>query len=163
VNMLLRELSALSSDPFAWGAVLLLASFAVYALWHWRVCPLLHERARIDRADAAAALERPLADGARFLLFMLGGIAATLTGLTFIAEGAYPTVAFYLLLAGLFVIQTEPARREVRQSELRVVAAELEGDEARHAALERLRSAHLWLVALHFLLLGGAATALLAF
>lgn len=163
MNMLIDELGKLASDPIAWGAIVLLAGFAAYALWHWRVCPLLHERARIDHAEAAAAIDRPLVDGPRFLLLMLCGIATTVTGLGLIAEGIHPALAFYLLLAGLFVIQTEPARREIRHAELRVVAAELQGEEAREAALERLRSAHLWLVALHFALLAGAVTGLLAF
>ena len=163
MTMLIDELGMLSADPVAWGAVGLLAAFAAYAVWHWQVCPLLHERARIDRAEAAAAIARPLVDGPRYLLLMLGGIAATVTGLGFLAEGIYPAIAFYLLLAGLFVIQTEPARREIREAELRVVASELQGDDAREAAIERLRSAHLWLVGLHFVLLIGAAAGLLAF
>jgi len=162
MTMLIEELAALAGDPLAWGAVLLLGGFAVYALWHWRACPLLRERARITREEAAAAMQRRLVDGPRFLLLMLGGIAATVTGLTFIAQGVYPAVAFYLLLAGLFVTQTEPARRDIRHGELRVIAAEIQGEDAREAALERLRAGHLWLVALHFLLLGGAIIGLTA-
>ena len=163
MTMLLAELGRLAADPLAWGAIAALAGFTAHALWHWRVCPLVNARAQIDHAQAAAAIARPFVDGPRYLLLMLGGIAATVTGLGFIAEGIYPTLAFYLLLAGLFVIQTEPARREIREAELRVVASEFETEEARETTLSRLRSAHLWLVGLHVLLLVGAAAALLAF
>jgi hypothetical protein len=163
MNMLIEELGRLSADPFAWGAVALLALSAGYTLWHWQVCPLLHGQVAVDEGAAAEAVDRPLVDGPRFLLLMLGGIAATVTGLGFIAQGIYATAAFYLLLGGLFVIQTEPARREIRQGELRVVAAGRQGEDDRQAALERLRSAHLWLVALHFQLLGATVAGLLAF
>ena len=163
MNMLVEELAAVAANPLAWGAVGVLALFAVYALWHWQSCPLLHGRARIDPAEAEARVSGGLVDGPRFFLLMLGGIAATLAGLTFIAEGRLPTLAFYLLIAGVFVMQTEPARRQVREAEFRAVAATLRDEEAQAAALARLRASHLWLVALHFLIFAAAIVALLAF
>lgn len=163
MNMLISELGMLSADPFAWGAILLLAAFAGYALWHWRTCPILAGRVCPSAPSAAEAVDGALVDGPRYLLLMLGGIAATVTGLGFIAEAVFPTAAFYLLLGGLFVIQTEPARRELRLGELRVALAEAEGPDAVEAAIDRLRSAHHWLVALHFLVLIAAVVGLLSF
>jgi len=163
MNMLIEELSAVAGHPLAWGAVAALGLFAVYSLWRQQRCPLLLHRPDVSQAEAQAMLERPVAEGPRFLVTMLAGVALTLTGLSFIAAGMLPIVAFYLLLAGVFVIQTEPARRQIREAEMRVIAAEVLSAEQREAAVERLASAHLWLVGLNFILTAGAVAALLAF
>ena len=165
MDMLVSELGKLSEEPLAWGAVAILAAFALWSVWHWRACPMLRE-ARVTEGDADAAirlLEAPRVDGARYLVTMLGGIAATVTGLAFICEGIYPGAAFYLLLGGLFVIQTEPARREIRLAELRALAARRGGPYPAEEATDRLRMSHLALVAIHFILLAGAVAGLLAF
>lgn len=162
MTMLIHELALVAESPLAWIAIAVLAAFALWQLWHWYRCPLLVDRAGVDRETAQAALDAPLADGPRFFLAMIAGIALTLTGLSFIAGGIYPVTAFYLLLAGVFVIQTEPARRQLREAELRVIAAQLLDPAEQEHALARLRSSHVWLVTLNFILLGVAALALLA-
>lgn len=163
MNMLLEELARVAGNPLSWGAVAVLAAFAVYSVWHWRTCPLLRVGPNVTHTEAEAALNRPIAEGVRFLGLMLAGIALTLTALSFISLGIYPVVAFYMLLTGLFVIQTEPARRQIREAELRVVAAECQTEDVQEAALAQLRSGHQWLLTINFLLLLAAAVALLAF
>jgi hypothetical protein len=161
--MLVEELRALADDPLTWAAVPALAAFAGHALWHWRTCPLLDRTKHVTLAEAEAAVDQPRIAGPRFLVLMLLGIAATLAGLSFIAEGIYPTAAFYLLLAGVFVIQTEPARLQIREAELRVVAAERHGEDARRIAIERLETLNIWLLSLELAILAGVMGFLLAF
>ncbi len=162
MTSLIDELHRLASDPIAWGAVPILAAFALYALWHWRSCPLLHRTAHITLAEAEGVVGKPYIAGPRFLLLMLAGIAATVAALTLIAEGIYPTLAFYLLVAGVFVIQTEPARLQLREAEMRVVAAEAIGPEAMQAAISRLETTIVWLVTLQVTILAGTVLFLVA-
>lgn len=162
MNMLIDELRAVAADPYAWGAVPVLLAFLLGALWRRRVCPLIHRAAEIGPAEARAAQARPFSAGPRFALLMLAGIAATLAGLTLIEKGTYPTVAFYLLLAGVFVIQTEPARLQLREAEIRVIAAEAMPEDVREIAVERLETNHLWLISLQGVILIGTVAFLLA-
>ncbi|MGF1501321.1 MAG: hypothetical protein ACFBSD_05855 [Paracoccaceae bacterium] len=160
---LISEMSALAHSPFAWAAMGMIGLFALGALWRWRVCPLLGHG-----ADAYPPLpdydpDSPPPPGPRYLLLMVAGITATVAGLTAISEGRFPIFAFYLVVAGLFVIQTEPVRLQVREAEFRVRAAAVAGEEAAQAALERLRSTHIWLVSLHFIIFAGGITFLCAF
>lgn len=163
MNMLVEELTALADDPVTWAAVPVLGLFAAYSLWHWLHCPVLHRKRRPSLDEARAVVGQPRIAGPRFLLLMLLGIVATLAGLTFISEGIYPTAAFYLLLAGVFVIQTEPARLQIREAELRVLAVEAQGETAIRHAMERLETLNIWLVSLQLAILAGVIGFLLAF
>lgn len=162
MKMLFGQLAAVSDSPIAWGLLALLAGFALVSLWNWYRCPYLCRSRAISQEDARAALERPFAAGPGFLLIMLAGIGATLGGLTLIAEGIRPALAFVLLLAGVFVMQTAPARLALSESTLRVIAAEPEGPEAQAAARSRLASSHFWLVAVNFVLVAAASALLVS-
>lgn len=163
MNMLIDELRMLAGDPLAWGAVPVLLGFAAWSVWHWRRCPLIARTAHISRAEAEAMMRRPYFAGPRYFLLMVAGIAATVAALAFIARGTYPTLAFYLLLAGVFVIQTEPARLQLREAEYRVVAAEAQGPEEVRAAIHRLESSNVWLVTLQGVILVATVAFLLCF
>ncbi len=161
MNSLIDELHRLASDPIAWGAVPILAAFAIYAIWHRYSCPLLHRTAHITLEQAEKVVGKPHFAGPRYLILMLAGIAATVAALTLISEGIYPTLAFYLLVAGVFVIQTEPARLQLREAEMRVVAAEVMGPEARQSAIARLETSIVWLATLQATIFAGTVLFLL--
>lgn len=163
MNMLIDELRMLAGDPLAWGAVPVLLAFAGWSVWHWWTCPLIARTAHISRAEALAVLGKPYFAGPRYFLLMVAGIVATVAGLTFIARGINPTLAFYLLLAGVFVIQTEPARLQLREAEYRVVASEALGLEDVESAVHRLESSNVWLITLHGVILVATVTFLLSF
>jgi hypothetical protein len=165
MNMLLESLTMVADDPFAWGSVVLMGGFSVYAVYHRVTCPILRGDALPESmvAEARAAAREVPRPGWRFGLLMMAGIAATVTGLSFVASGPAPTIAFYLLLAGVFVIQTEPVRLQIREAQDRAAATQHSNPDDHHAAVARLRASHMWLVWLNFLLLGATGTALLAF
>lgn len=163
MNLFVDELRALADNPVAWGAVPALALFATYSVIAWRKCPLLHRTAHISEAEAKAVLDRPQIAGPRFLILMVVGIAATVAGLSLIAEAIYPTLAFYLLLAGVFVLKTEPVRLQIREAEFRVVAARPHGKDAVGLALERLNENNTLLITLQVAILLGTTLFLLAF
>ncbi len=162
MSMLVGELAALGADPLSWGAVPALLVFAGVSYRNWRVYPLLQGDDRLTEAKAAALAGRPQFAGPRYALLMLGGIAATVAGLWLIAEGIRPTLAFYLLLAGVFVIQTEPARLQIREAQYAAIAARPHGEEASQAARERLDWTNAWLVTLEVVILAGTVLFLCA-
>ncbi|MEM9146277.1 MAG: hypothetical protein AAGC57_08775 [Pseudomonadota bacterium] len=162
MNMLIDELRAIAATPLSWGAVLLLMTFLLYSIYHRWACPLMHNKAEISATEAQEARDRPFSAGPRFGLFMIAGITAAVAGLSLIGEGTYPLVSFYLLVAGVFTIQTEPVRLQIREAELRVIASETIGGDVKQVALERLDTTHLWLIWLQFGILVGTAVFLLA-
>jgi len=160
---LLDELQMLAGNPVAWGAVPVLALFVLTSIWHWWTCPLIARTASITLEQARAVVGQPRIAGPRYFLLMMGGIVATLAGLTLIAEGIYPLLAFYLLLGGVFVIQTEPTRLQIRESEMAVVAARAHGEEAMRIAVERLETTAMWLMTIQCVMLAATVAFLLAF
>ncbi|GMG83481.1 hypothetical protein LNKW23_26940 [Paralimibaculum aggregatum] len=163
MNMLVDELRALSADPVAWGAVPVLAAFVVWSFASRRLCPLMNCANRISDEEARKVAGGPRVAGPRFLVLMLVGIVAAVTGLKLIGMGLYSTLAFYLLLAGVFVIQTEPARLQIREAQHRVAAARNRGEEAVASEIQRLGASHNWLIGLQAIMLVGTALFLVAF
>lgn len=163
MNMLLDTLDQVGAHPATWGVIAALGLFASVSLYGWLVCPYSARRATISREAAREALSKPFIVGPRYVIAMIAGIAAMLTGLWMIAQAINPPLAFALVVAGLFVVQTEPARLRLREAVNRTIAAELAGAEAQLSAQERLRYSHLWLVSLHFLLLVAVTAGVLAF
>ncbi|MGF1447742.1 MAG: hypothetical protein ACFBRM_16310 [Pikeienuella sp.] len=163
MSMLVDELKALGESPLAWGAVPAIAAFVYRSYHNWRKCPLLHRAPQLTQNEALELVGRPKIAGPRYFLLMVAGIVATVTSLSLIAKGIYPTLAFYLLIAGVFVIQTEPARLQVRDAEVRLFAAQPHGPAARAAAMERLDWTNAWLVTLQATMLAGVIAFLLAF
>ena len=161
MNMLIQHIQTVAVSPFAWALVALLAFFAAVAAVRWYRCPFLCGTTELGKLDAMTKGEfRP---GPRFLITMLAGVTGAIIGLTLVFEGTYPVLSFYLVVLGVFVIQTEPARLQIRESMQRVVNVADGNRETRLAAEARLRSGHLWLVSLHFLIIAAAAAALLSF
>ncbi|MEL6476791.1 MAG: hypothetical protein AAFR17_05625 [Pseudomonadota bacterium] len=163
MNMLADALAGLSGSPYAWAGVALLAVISAYWLYSCIYCPVLRHAEDITIEEARAAVNRPVTAGARFLVMMLIGIAALVSGLSLLYRGADPGVAFLLVLAGLVITQTEPARQQVRETMHRVVASRNAGPEVTDLAVQRLESSYIWLVVLHFIILASAVLALLVF
>ncbi|MEO0621148.1 MAG: hypothetical protein AAFU49_12745 [Pseudomonadota bacterium] len=162
MTMLIDELRQLAANPFTWASVPVLLAFLLYALYRRRCCPLLHRTLTITPEQARASADQPYTAGPRFALLMLVGIVATIASLKLIADGTYPTLAFYLLVAGVFVIQTEPVRLRLREAETRVIASELYDEDVREVAIDRLETNHLWLITIQVVILLGTVAFLLA-
>ena len=80
-----------------------------------------------------------------------------------IAYGIKPTIALGLLVLGVVVVQTEPARLRIRESTNRVIAMNDRGGQALLIARQRLQGDHRELVIMNVVLLFALIAALLTF
>jgi uncharacterized membrane protein YfcA len=163
MNMLIQTLQQASANPYSWAIVAMLALVTLYSIYKWRACPYLCHVKEISADESRAQHERPFVAGARFVVVMLVGIAAIVTGLGLVAHQINPPLALLLVVAGVFTVQIEPALLRIRESISRLVSAHYEGPDAITAAEERLSYAHLWLVTANVTLLAAVVLALLAF
>ncbi len=163
MDMLTRELVALANDPRAWFAVAGLGAITLHSIISYRLCPLIHNKANITPQAAREAVNARYAHSTRFLLLMLAGIAAALSGMAMIAMGTHPPIALGLIAGGVFLIQTEPLRLNIRDRQLRVVASQIEGPEAQASAVNRLRGEYSKLMLTNVALTAAVAIYLLAF
>lgn len=163
MNMLIETLGMVSRDPLAWAGVGLMLLLGLVSAWQWVACPHLCGRAVVDPTEARTRIDRPFVAGPGFFLAMLAGIAAILTGLGLISAAVQPVNAFLLVLVGVYIVQTTPIRLRIREAVDRVIVAETEGADAVAIARDRLRSGHLYLVAMNLILAGTVSAGLLAF
>lgn len=163
MNALIETFAMVSEDPVTWLGVAAMVALGLGAAIHAYRCPYLRCTAEVSREDAIRRLDNPLMAGPRFLIVMLAGIAAILAGLGLVANGVYPANAFLLIVAGVYLVQTEPIRLSIRESTDRVIAAEAAGPEAAAAERERLRSGHVYHVFMNFALAALVSAGLLAF
>ncbi len=163
MNMLIETLHQVANSPYSWGVVALIAAVALFSLFNWRACPYLCHTKAISLEDSRKQLNRPFVAGPHFVVVMLAGIAAILTGLGMISHVVNPPLALLLIVAGVIAVQIEPALLRIQESVARVVSAQCEGPDAVTAAEERLRYAHLWLVTANFTILVAVVLTLLAF
>ncbi len=163
MNMLIETLQQVANSPYSWGVVALIAAVALFSLYKWRACPYLCHTKAISLDDSRQQLDRPFAAGPRFVVVMLAGIAAIVTGLGMISHVVNPPLALLLIVAGVIAVQIEPALLRIQESVARVVSAQCQGPDAVAAAEERLRYAHLWLVTANFTILVAVVLTLLAF
>ncbi len=163
MNMLIETLHQITDSPYSWGVVALIAAVALFSLYKWRACPYLCHTKAISLEDSHQQLDRPFVAGPRFVVVMLAGIAAIVTGLGMVSHVVNPPLALLLIVAGVFAVQIEPALLRIQESVARVVSAQCEGPDAVTAAEERLRYAHLWLVTANFAILAAVVLTLLAF
>jgi hypothetical protein len=163
MNMLVDTLHQVGESPYSWAIVGLIAAATLFSLFKFRTCPYLHHTKAIPPEESAASLDRPFAAGPRFVLVMLAGIAAILTGLTMLSHEINPPLALLFIVFGVFAVQIEPALLQIQEAVKRVTAAHAQGPEAITAAEDRLRNAHVWLVMTSFTILIAVVLALLAF
>lgn len=163
MKMLVDTLDHASGEPLVWGAVGLIAAHGLVAAYRWIRCPYLCGTARISREEAEAKLNHPFLAGPRFFVTMLVGIAALVVGLVMIDAGRAPAYALLMIIAGVFVVQTEPARLRISEAVARVIASEAAGPEQVMIAHKRLRDSHLWFVAVNFVLVVAMVAGLAAF
>ena len=163
MNMLIETLQQVANSPYSWGVVALIAAVALFSLYKWRACPYLCRTRAISLDESHEQLDRPFVAGPRFVVVMLAGIAAIVTGLGMVSHVVNPPLALLLIVAGVFAVQVEPALLRIQESVARVVSAQCEGPDAVTAAEERLRYAHLWLVTANFTILVAVVLTLLAF
>jgi hypothetical protein len=163
MNMLIETLQQVANSPYSWGVVALIAAVALFSLYKWRACPYLCHTKAISLDESHEQLDRPFVAGPRFVVVMLAGIAAIVTGLGLLSHVVNPPLALLLIVAGVIAVQIEPALLRIEESVARVVSAQCEGPDAITAAEERLRYAHLWLVTANFTILVAVVLTLLAF
>jgi len=163
MNMLVETLHTAGANPYSWGIVGLIAVATLASLYKFHTCPYLCHTREITSEESASSLDQPFAAGPRFILVMLFGIAAILTGLTMISHEANPPLALLFIVLGVFAVQIEPAMLRLQEAVRRVAAAQPQGPDAIAAAEDRLRNAHLWLVMTSATILVAVILALLAF
>lgn len=167
MNMLVQTLERLGSDPWAWTAVAVAGVLAMVSFVRYRTCPHLNRRpgrAGRPRGDQAAALDylnRRVAAGPCYFALIAAGVVAAVSGLTMIAWDSRPAIGFFVLLAGVLVLQTEPQRQRIRIASARVVAAQ--STERRIVAREALRDGHRSLVLANLMIAIAVAAGLAAF
>lgn len=163
MNMLIQNLSLLGENPMAWGLVGVMFLFSLGAVWTWRRCAGVCLAREISVEEAEAHGRRRVTAGPRMFIAMALGGAAAVAGLQMITRGIEPVPAFGLLLAGVYVIQTEPYRHEGREAALRVIAARGHGEDRLATAVARLKTAYMRLIFASITLTLAAAGVLLAF
>ena len=161
--MLLEEIKEISAAWEAWLVVGLLSLVALRSVVCWARCSRIVAQDSVSVEEAQAYLSSRHISSPRFAVAMLGGFAASVAGLVMLSFGIKPAIALLLLASGIFLIQTEPVRLSVKESELRVIAAEARSDEAAAAAMDRLQSDHLRLITINVGIVAAFAAALLAF
>jgi len=152
MEALIADLRTLAANPYAWLVAGALGLLTLHSLVRYLRCPLVHRTATIAPEDARAAVEAERVHSPRHLALMVLGIALAVGGMAMVASSVRPPLALALIAAGLFLTQTEPLRLNIRDRQLRVIAAELDSEAARHAAIERLRGEYHRLIAAHALL-----------
>lgn len=141
MNDFLDILVRVGSTPMSWGVLALMAAWAMVSVVKYVRCPLVGGRATISPADAETALQRRVRHPLAYLLAMLVGMGLAIAGLFGLAETeSKGTLAFFFLAIGLYVILTMPVRLEIKDAEMRVVAAG--SQEARSISTQGLRHTH---------------------
>lgn len=124
-------LEVIGSEPMAKWVLL---AFGLHALWsvvaYFR-CPLCSSSGKFGVRQRAASIRdkdmRMAEDGSfghdgsfnswRFLLVMLAGILLAVIGLFKLAKyGADAPIGFFMLILGVYLFTTEPARRQVAEA-----------------------------------------------
>ena len=164
MNMLLDTLGTLSDSAYTWVGIALLAGDgrsipSILGI----AAPIFAKTKDVSPEEAQEAVQKPVFAGARFLLTMVAGVAATISGLLMLYHAFEPGIGFMLIVAGVVVMQTEPIRLQIRDTVSRLVVATSHGDAAVAAATESLRMSHIWLVIVHLLILFAVTAAVLAF
>ena len=163
MNMLIDELNMLSNDPKSWIVVLLLAGFAVHAIVGLLMCPYAHGKRSFSQEEVSEARLHKFRPGMRFPIMMLLGVALALAGLFMIASGTRPALALAMLVAGIVIMQTEPARLQLREQKFAVVAATDGPEDKLMSARDRLRGSHRTLAVTQATIVIGVVGILLAF
>lgn len=163
MNMLIEELENLSTDPLAWIVVAIMAILSLIAMVQYMRCPLGRGIATITDEQTRAAQNNQNKIGPRFGLMMMGAMALAVTGLFMIADGVNTVLALILVIVGIVLIQTEPARLRIRDQTTQVLAYRDAPEQAQADARYRLRAGYRELAARNFALLAGVVAALLAF
>ena len=163
MTMLIDELQMLTGDWRSWIVVTLMAGIAILSVVHLFACPYVRGTKKLTDDEVETARSTPFRPGWRFGMMMVLGVALALAGLFMIANGIKPTIALALMVGGLVIVQTEPARLRIRDSKQKVVACRDAAGEVRRLAQDRLRSSHRQLAGTNVVLLGGLVGAMLAF
>lgn len=164
MNMLVMTLQSLGESALAWGAVGLLALAAMVSILSYARCERrCAEGSLRDGRAAREYLDQRVAAGPRYLALMLSGIAAMVAGLAMIAGDMRPDLGFFILVAGIVVVQTEPLRQRIRIADARVAAAPADDADQRGLARDNLRDSHRALVVTNVALTVLVALGLLAF
>lgn len=163
MNMLIEELERLSSNPFAWAIIGILALAVSYSVAEILRCPLLREDEIATPEQIADAKQTRRHIGPWFGVVMLTGALVTVTGLLMITHSVYPALALAAVVAGICIIQTEPQRQRIRDTRRLVIASQDMGQERVMDARLRLRSSYNAMAAMNVALLVCVVGGLLAF
>jgi hypothetical protein len=161
-------LEVIGTDPMAKWVLLAFGLHAAWSVVAYFRCPLcaasgrflVRQRAARRQAEKSSAEDVLPEDGSfghdgtftawRFLLVMVLGIAVAVVGLFKLAKhGAEAPLGFFLLILGVYLFTTEPARRQVAEALRHALAVEPSaGPERKALSVALLRDSRRKLVAI---------------
>ncbi|MEM6945596.1 MAG: hypothetical protein AAF416_01430 [Pseudomonadota bacterium] len=163
MNMLLETLTEVSSHPAAWLCVLAVASVAILSAIHCVMCPFVRGTEGSSDGFVPRYLDKPIIAGPVYFFVMLAGIIAMIAGLAMIADGKAPLIAFFIISAGICVVQIAPLRVRLAEAYDRIMAAQMISPDEVEIARERLRVMHYFNIAMSAGIAAVLAVALLSF
>lgn len=143
LEMVVASLRDLCDMPIAWAIFAAVAFRALWSVFEFFTCPVMHGVSKLDPQAARDKLNAPVLHSPRFLTAMLTGIVLSVGGLYALRMPDAGPMALAAIVFGVFVMIVEPSRLSVDEITMRVSASKLDSAEAYHFALDRLRAAHL--------------------
>ncbi|MEM7269819.1 MAG: hypothetical protein AAF401_11265 [Pseudomonadota bacterium] len=142
MEMLLTNLSELGSNPFAWGVAALVVLKAGFTTAQTVFCPLAKGTANISAEASEVAQKTVFNPPLSFLFLVLFGMILAAGGLYMLADLTYGAIALGVIVVGMFLILTEPARLQVVGAQTGVIATAQMDGEAPVLARQSLKGAY---------------------
>ena len=149
MNGLMNIIDVIGADPMAKWVVAALGLRALWTIIAWRKCPLARGTDALTPQQARDMRQQAFAHSWRFLLVMVTGIVLAVFGLFQLAEhGAEAPLALFMLILGVYLFTTEPARHQVQDAERRVLETSDGPAEQRELSASLLRGSHFRLISI---------------
>ncbi len=142
MEMLLDNLSGLSSNPFAWAVAALASLRALFTMYTSRTCPIKSGAYQVSREEAVEAANTVFNPPRSFLFLVCFGIALAIGGLYMMQDSTYGGLALGAIVIGVFIFMTEPTRLQVIGAKTGVFASTLRDEEQTKLAREQLGYAY---------------------
>ncbi|QDL92939.1 hypothetical protein FDP22_14795 [Paroceanicella profunda] len=127
MNGFLEVLQKVGATQASWAIIVIALLWGCASLYRMLVCPIANCRPvtlDLPPEEAERQINQRVRHPLSFLVLMLLGIGLSVSGLFGLASDTHRgTIAFFMLVVGLFLILTLPMRQNIRDGELRVMAA----------------------------------------
>lgn len=142
MEMILGNVSALSSDPKAWVVAALVSLKALHSIFLYFRCPVARGVAAISEEMIANGKSFKFQPPISFLLIMTSGMALATAGLFIMSDTSYGPLALGAVVIGTFMFLTEPTRLGVNNSKMAVFGSTGAPGDANELARDRLKTAY---------------------